>query len=177
MTTLTTRMPRNRGVAIAIGVAVALAGLALLLWPGPTSLVLVSCLGIAIAGYGVYEFVNAVVGVGERSRVWGVIIGVIAVIGGVVIFATPLVSTVTVGLVIGWYWIVGGVIGIVGAIVEPGDRFMRLLVAVLSLVAGVIVIAQPGLALVTLVWFAGAWMLVVGIVMARMALFGRGSTG
>ncbi|HEX6254330.1 MAG TPA: DUF308 domain-containing protein [Euzebyales bacterium] len=70
-------------------------------------------------------------------------------IGGVVIFATPLLSTVTVGLVIGWYWVVGGVIGIVGATVERGDRFIRLLVAVLSPVAGVLVIAQPGLALVT----------------------------
>jgi uncharacterized membrane protein HdeD (DUF308 family) len=177
MTTPTTRMPRSRGATIAIGVVVALAGLALLLWPGPTTLVLVSCLGIAIVAYGVYEFVNAVTGAGERSRLWGGIIGAVAVIGGVIVFATPLLSTVTVGLVIGWYWIVGGVIGIVGAIIEPGDRFIRLLVAVLSLLAGVVVIAQPGLALVTLVWFAGAWMLVVGIVMAAMAMFGRRSAG
>ena len=37
------------------------------------------------------------------GRLGGALAG--AVIGGVVIFATPLLSTVTVGLV-GWYWVV-----------------------------------------------------------------------
>jgi uncharacterized membrane protein HdeD (DUF308 family) len=45
---------------------------------------------------------------------------------------------------------------------------------VLSLLAGIVVLAQPGLSLVTLVWFSGAWMLAGGIVMAASAAFGRG---
>lgn len=173
MTTMTGRMPQSRGATIAIGALVAVAGLILLLWPGKTTLVLVSWLGIAIVAYGVYEFLNAVVGTGDRSRLWGGILGVIAVIGGVIIFATPLVSSVTIGLVIGWYWIIGGVFGVVGAIVEPGNRFVRLLIALLSLFAGVVVIAQPGLSLVALVWFSGAWMLAAGLVIALTAVFLR----
>lgn len=45
--------------------------------------------------------------------------------------------------------------------------------AVISLVTGMIVIAQPGLSLVTLVWFSGVWMIVAGVVMVASALFGR----
>lgn len=63
--------------------------------------------------------------------------------------------------------------GIAGALVEPGNRLIRGVVAVISLVAGMIVIAQPGLSLVTLVWFSGVWMIVAGVVMVASALFGR----
>lgn len=110
-----------------------------------------------------------------RSRLWSAVIGVI-VIGGAAIFLTSIVSTVTVGLVIGWYWITAGVIGIVGAVLEPGDRIIRLFVAVLSLVAGLVVIAQPALSLVALVWFAGLWLLIAGLIMAASAVFRRRRT-
>ena len=81
-------------------------------------------------------------------------------------------SSVAVGVVIGVYWLVGGAVGIAGAIVEPGNR-LRAVVAVISLVAGMIVIAQPGRSLVTLVWFSGMWMIVAGVVMVASAVFGR----
>lgn len=171
--TALSQLPESRGAAIGFGVLVALAGIVLLVWPGPTTLVLVTWLGLAILAYGVYELITAFTGAGDRSRLWSGVIGVIAVIGGLAVFLTPLVSTITVGLVIGWYWLIGGIIGIVGAILESGNRVIRLLVAALSVVAGLIVIAQPGLALVTLVWFAGLWMLIAGLVMIGAALFGR----
>lgn len=158
---------------VGVGVVIVLAGLVLLMWPGATTVVLVSLLGLAIGAYGVHELINAARGSAGRSRLWSGVIGAVALIGGLSIFMTPLVSAVTVGLVIGWYWLIGGVIGIVGAIMEPGSRFVRLLVAGLSLVAGLVVIAQPGLSLVTLVWFSGAWILASGVVMLAGALFGR----
>lgn len=173
--TAMSQLPESRGTAIGFGVLVALAGVVLLVWPGATTLVLVTWLGLAILAYGIYELVTAFTGAGDRSRLWSGVIGVIAIIGGLAVFLTPLVSTVTVGLVIGWYWLIGGIFGIVGAIVEPGNRVIRLLVALLSVVAGIVVIAQPGLALVTLVWFSGLWMLVAGLVMIAAALFGRRS--
>ena len=174
--TAITGTPRGRGAAVWLGVLIALAGVVLLAWPGPTTVVLVRWLGLAIVVYGVHELVNAFGG-GGGSRVWSGIIGVVAIIGGLSIFLTPIISAITVGLVIGWYWLIGGVIGIVGALIEPGNRLIRLLVAVVSLLAGVAVIAQPGLSLVTLVWFSGAWMVAAGLIMVASALFaGRGRT-
>lgn len=163
-------MPRTRGAAVGLGVLIVLAGLVLLVWPGATTIVLVSWLGLAILVYGLHELIGAFSGDRGRSRLWSGIVGVVAIIGGLAIFFTPLVSTVTVGLVIGWYWLIGGVVGIVGAIVEPGNRFIRLLVAIVSLLAGLAVIAQPALSLVALVWFSGAWMVAAGVVMAASAL-------
>lgn len=174
--TTTNSAPRSRGTAIGLGVLIALAGVILLVWPAATTLVLMSWLGLAIVCYGVYELVNAVTGAGEGSRLWGAVIGVVAVIGGIGIFFAPLVSAVAVGVVIGWYWIIGGAVGIAAAILQPGNRLVRLLVAILSVIAGVVVLAQPGLSLVTLVWFAGAWMLAAGVIMAGSALLGRRET-
>lgn len=175
--TAITGTPRSRGAAVGLGVLIVLAGVVLLAWPGATTVVLVRWLGLAIVVYGVHELANAFGGGGEGSRVWSGIIGVVAIIGGLAIFFTPIFSAITVGLVIGWYWLIGGAIGIVGAIIEPGNRLVRLLVAVVSLLAGVAVIAQPGLSLVTLVWFSGAWMVAAGLIMVASALFrGRGRT-
>jgi hypothetical protein len=53
----------------------------------------------------------------------------VAIVGGIVIFLTQLISAVTVGIVIGAYWVAGGIVGIVGAIIVPGNRLVRLLVA------------------------------------------------
>ncbi|HSK98429.1 MAG TPA: DUF308 domain-containing protein [Euzebyales bacterium] len=167
--------PRARGTAIALGVLIALAGVVLLIWPGVTTLVLVSALGVAIVVYGIHELIDAFSdsGVSGGSRVWSIVVGIVALIGGIAIFLTPLVSAITVGLVIGAYWVVGGIIGIIGAIVESGNRFIRALVAALSIMVGLAVLVQPGLSLVVLVWFAGAWMVIAGLVMIVGAMFGR----
>lgn len=163
--------PRSRGTTTAMGVAMALAGIVLLVWPAATTLVLVSLLALAIIAYGVHELAGAIRDTAGRSRLWSGAIGAIAVIGGIAIFMAPVVGTVTVGLVVGWVWLIEGVAGIAGAVMEPGSRLIRLLVAGLSLVAGLVVLAQPGLSLVTLVWFSGAWVLASGVVMVASALF------
>lgn len=174
--TAMTGVERSRGATIGLGVLIGLAGLVLLVWPAATTFVLVSWLGLAIVAYGVYELITAFTGAGDRSRLWAGIIGVIAIIGGAAIFLTPVMSSMTVGLVIGWYWIVGGVFGIVAAFVEPGNRIVRGLIAALSVIAGIVVLAQPGIALVTLVWFSGAWMLAAAVIMVISAVFGRRQT-
>jgi uncharacterized membrane protein HdeD (DUF308 family) len=172
MTTLPDEQ-ESRGMAIALGTLLALAGLVLLVWPAATTLVLVSVLGVAVITYGCWELYLAFKGTGERSRLWGGVVGAVAVIGGAVIFLSPFVSAAAVGIVIGLYWLVAGAVGLVGAFMEPGHRVVRLFVAVISVVAGLLVIAQPGLSLVALVWFSGAWMVGAGLVMVFSRLFGR----
>lgn len=165
-------VPRSRNAAIGLGILIALAGVVLLVWPAATTLVLVSWLGLAIVVYGVHEVINAITGGGGRSRVWSGVIGAVAIIGGLSIFMTPIVGSITIGLVIGWYWLIGGVVGIVGTIVEPGNRLVRGFVAAISVFAGLAVLAQPRLSLVALAWFAGVWALVSGLMMVGSALFG-----
>ena len=165
----------SRTGAIAIGIAMAIGGVIVLAWPGITTLVLVTWLGLAIALYGVTELSAAIAGSTEGSRLWAGFVGVISLLGGLSIFLTPVVSSFTIALVIGWYWVIGGVAGLLGAVFHAGHRIVRALVAVLSLLAGVIVLAQPGISLVTLTWFTGAWMLASGLVVAGVSIFGRRS--
>lgn len=134
-----------------------------LIWPGVTTIVVVACLGVAIIVYGFSELVEAFTGGidgSAGSRVWSAVIGIVAIIGGVAIFPTQWLSTVTVGIVI-------------GAVVESGNRVIRALVAVLPIVAGLAVLVQPGLSLVILVAIASAWMVAAGMLMVGAATHGR----
>lgn len=160
----------SRSAAIGAGIAMAVAGLVVFFWPGITTLVLVSWFGISIALYGATELGIAIGGSEDRSRLWAGIVGVISLLGGVSVFLTPILSTITVGTVIGVYWIVGGVAGLLGAVLQSGHRIVRGIVAVISLIAGASVLAQPGLSLVALTWFSGMWMVVSGLVLAGTAL-------
>ncbi len=160
----------SRSAAIAAGVAMAIAGLIVFFWPGITTIVLVAWLGLAIAIYGATELGVAIGGAGDRSRLWAGIVGVIALLGGLSVFLTPILSSITVGTVIGAYWVIGGAVGLVGAVVQSGHRIVRGAVAVLSLVAGLAVLSQPGLSLVALTWFTGLWMVVSGLVLAGTAV-------
>lgn len=166
--------PESRGAAVTMAVVLVLAGIVLLVWPGPTTVVLVRVLGLGVLAYGVRELVLAVTGTGERSRLWGAVLGVVTLVGGATIFFTPLLGSITTGLVIGIYWIAGGVLGLIAAVAEPGHRVVRLLLAALSLLAGAVVLAQPGLSLVALVWFAGLWLVASGVVVLIGAFIGGG---
>jgi uncharacterized membrane protein HdeD (DUF308 family) len=166
---------RSRGASIALGVAMVLLGLVVAAWPGITAVVLVRWLGIAVILYGFYELLQAVTG-GEGSRLWAGLIGVVSVVTGAILFLTPIVSLSSIGTVIGVVWLVQGGVGLVGAIFEPGRRLLRALIGLISVVAGIAVLSQPGLSVIGLTWFAGLWMAGAGLAVALIALFGgRGS--
>jgi uncharacterized membrane protein HdeD (DUF308 family) len=163
---------RTRGAALGFGALLVVAGLVLLAWPAATTLVLVSLLGLGAAAYGVAELGRVFDGHSERLEIVTGLIGLVSIFGGVMIFLTPLVSSVAVGVVVGAYWLVGGAVEVVGAFLRPGGRLVRLLVGVISVIAGLVVLASPAISLVALVWFSGAWLVASGIAVALGALLG-----
>lgn len=166
---------RSRGAAFGLAAVLLIVGIVLLAWPGTTTLVLVSLLGIGIVAHGIAELGRVFSGEGERLELWAGLIGLISIFGGIIIFLTPLVSSVAVGFIIGLYWLIGGLVEVVGAFVRSGGRLVRLLLGVISVVAGIIVLAQPALSLVALVWFTGLWLIAAAIIVAIGALFSTSS--
>lgn len=163
---------RSRGAAVGLGALLVVAGLVLLVWPAATALVLVSLLGLGIVAYGIAELGKVFSGDSDHLELWAGLIGLVSIFGGIIIFLTPLVSSVAVGLIVGIYWLVAGVVEVAGALIRPGGRLVRLLLGVISAIAGVIVLAMPSLSLVALVWFSGAWLVAAGIIVALVALVG-----
>lgn len=157
---------------IAYGVVTALLGVALLVWPKATLMVAVVIFAIQLFVAGVVQLVRCLSpwahGAGERTLL--AISGALALLAALLILRRPLQTLGLVTLLIGAWWIVRGAMDIVSAI--PGavpHRGWGLLLGGISLVAGIYVLLNPGIALVTFIWIVGLWMIVAGAVVAVAA--------
>lgn len=166
---------RTRTSGVLLGIAIAVTGLVVLVWPAATVVVVGLLLGIGLVLYGIRELLLTPAPSPADGRGGVVAIGIVSVLAGLAVLFLPLVSAVGIGIIIGIAWVFQGVASLLGAFTESGHRLLRGLVGAISVVAGVLVLVQPGLSLVAIAWFAGAWMIGTGIAVVLVALFGRES--
>lgn len=181
---MTATTPPTSGVESAIrgvwwlvllrGVLAILFGLVLLFTPGTALLALVLVFGV----YAVLDGVTAVVaGIRHRSEDnhwgWHVVQGVISVIAGVLAFAWPGVTVLAILFVIAFWSIVNGIAEVSESLAmrRNGSSTWGWMLAagILSVVFGILLVVQPGAGLVTLLWIAGIWALVFGMVVVVWA--------
>lgn len=152
------------------GVLAILFGVIVLATPGAALLALV-------AVYAAYAIVDGVVAIvaGLRHRraethwVWHVVQGVVSVAAGVIAVVWPGITVLAILLLVGIWSIVGGVSEIAEAFTmrRAGSTTWGWMLAagVLSALFGVVLVVQPGAALVTLLWLLGVWAIAFGIVL------------
>lgn len=168
----------RRQVATVVGGWIVLCGVVLLVWPGATIRVVVVLVGLGAFGFGVSELSRVFAAGGTTLEVWSGLIALANVIGGVFVLLSPFVSLDAARTVVGIYWLVAGLIEVIGALVRPEGRIERFAVGVLSLAAGAVAVLLPALSLVVFVWLAGGWLLVVGLVVLVLGrLAGPGGAG
>ena len=90
---------------------------------------------------------------------WGIAWGILTIVFGLLAMSAPLVSGLAVTLLIGYVLLGGGIAMLIFAFQAPslGKVLLKLLFAVLTVVAGLAVIFQPGLALAQLTWPESKW--------------------
>jgi uncharacterized membrane protein HdeD (DUF308 family) len=154
----------RRRVTTAVGGWIVLCGLVLLLWPGATIRVVVVLVGLGAVGFGVSELSRVFAGGETTLQVSSGLIGLANVIGGVLVLLSPFVSLDAARTVVGIYWLIAGLVEVVGALVKPEGRIERFSVGVLSLAAGAVAVLLPAISVLVFVWLAGAWLVVVGLV-------------
>jgi len=108
-----------------------------------------------------------------------VLLGVVAVIAGFLALVMPWVSGVGVTLVVGFAMVVGGVARLVGVFHAGsfGRGTLAFIGGALTLLAGVILVARPGVGLAVLTLMVGAYLLVDGIFGAVLAFHVRPEKG
>lgn len=147
------------------GILSVLAGILVVVWPGITLLVLAALLGINLVLGGVVSTVTAATGdhtTGERTL--GIITGLLSLLAGAVVFARPVRSLAVIAVIIGAFWVVGGVAEFISGLTGSSDhRGLSILSGLLTVGAGVVILAWPAVSLVTMTWIAGIWMVVFGI--------------
>ncbi|GAA0535749.1 hypothetical protein GCM10011581_24750 [Saccharopolyspora subtropica] len=157
------RLGRSWGWLMAFGILTLLAGVAVLAWPGPAILTLAVIFGVQLFIGGIFWFVRAV-SAHREGALAQVLLAVLAVISGVIILRSPVAAAVMFPIVLGLFWMVSGVIetfhGIIGSRVE--SRGWAIAAGILSVLAGIALLAYPGIGLVTLTYIMGIWLIVYG---------------
>jgi uncharacterized membrane protein HdeD (DUF308 family) len=164
---------RHWGWVLAFGIITLLAGLLTLAWPGRTIVVVAVLFGAQLVVAGIFRFVAAVASDDESgaTRVLLALLGVLSFIIGLYALRHILITIATLALLLGIFWIVNGAVEAFTALSHRGmqGRGWTILMALLSIVAGVVVLIYPAISLATLAVVLGFWLLVFGIMEIMLA--------
>jgi len=146
------------------GVVTVILGLIVALHPSGSLNVIAVLLGVLLIISGIFDLVR-VLDRSEPRRVWLGIAGLLLVVIGVVLVRHLDLTVALVGLVIGITWIVQGLAGLVTAFSGgPGERRgWWILFGLISLVAGIVVVAVPTTSVTVLAVLVGIWFIVTGL--------------
>ena len=112
-------------------------------------------------------------------RVLNAVLGLLAFVVGLYAVRHVLVSVVALALLLGIFWIINGFVEIFGALTnrESTHRGWTGFMGVLSIAAGVVVLAYPGISLVTLALVLGIWLIIYGVMEIGLAFRVRSALG
>jgi uncharacterized membrane protein HdeD (DUF308 family) len=144
-----------------VGLISAAAGVILVLKPSNSLATLAVVVGIFLLIDGIAELIRSF-GHSVENRALAAIIGVLGVAVGIALIRHPFHGVTAIGLLIGIWLVAAGVVRIVVAI-ATGFSFLRLLVAAVEIVAGIIIVSDPHIGYATLAILTGIWLIVNGI--------------
>ena len=163
------------------GVAAILFGLVALIWPGLT-------LAVLIIVYGAYAIVDGAFAIvaGFRAggtRRWLLLTeSVLSILAGLIALFWPGITALVLLYVISLWAIFGGLLRIAGAVLlrrEIDNEWTMALSGVLWVLLGVVLVALPGVGLLSLAWLIGVFALGAGITLLALAfrVRGQGTSG
>ena len=170
----TTTLAEHWGLVLTYGVLTFAIGAVLAAWPGETLTVLAVLLAIQLILMGCVQMFLAMGSASlDRNRRWLVgIIGVLAVVIGVLCLTNPVQTLKVIGILIGIFWIVVGLGDLVGAFLPstPGARIWDIVKGIVSIGAGIFLVANPKVSLGFLVIVTCVWLLGYGFIVIVGAL-------
>ena len=146
-----------------LGVVSVVCGVLAIVYPDITLLAVGIIFGFYLMLAGVFALVEAIVG-DAASRALSALIGIVALIAGLICLRRPGESLLALVVVLGIYLVVTGVVALVRAFASVEHRGWTLLSAVVDLVLGILILSWPDLSLVTLAVFFGISLIFRGAV-------------
>ena len=161
------RLGRHWGWVLAYGIITLLAGIAVLAWPGVTLLVVAVLFGVQLIVSGIFRFVAALAtdDLTGGTRVLLALLGVLSLIIGLWAIRHVLLTLLALTIFLGIYWIVSGTMEVFTALAHRGmpERGWTVFIGILSIIAGIIVLAYPRLSLLSLALILGIWLVIFGV--------------
>lgn len=169
-------LPRHWWVVALRGLAAIIFGILAFIWPGIT-------LSVLILFFGAYAIVDGVLALYSafRSRgehVWAPLVeGLLCISAGLIAFFWPGITALALLFVIAAWAVLSGVLEVYAAIRLRRvirNEWALIVSGVLSVIFGVLLLAQPGAGAVALVWLIGIYAIVFGVAMLVFAWHLRG---
>ena len=164
---------KNWWVLLIRGILAVLFGVTALALPGLTLVTLVLL-------YGVYAFADGLTAlwVGGRARAWWfVLLGILGVVLGICTFLYPGITAIALLYLIASWAIIRGVFEIVTAIQlrkEISNEWALIAGGIISVLFGVVLIANPAAGALAMIWVIGVYALIFGLMMIVFAFRLRG---
>jgi uncharacterized membrane protein HdeD (DUF308 family) len=165
------RLARNWQAIALRGAAAVVFGLALLFWPAPTLLTVISIFGIFVLVEGVAAVVS---GVRQPQGVsWPLVtLGLIGIAAGIVTFVWPGITGLILLYVIGFWAIAAGIVEIAEGVrlrQAITNEWLLIATGVVSLFFGLIVVVSPGAGALAVTFFIGFFGLIYGVLQLALA--------
>jgi uncharacterized membrane protein HdeD (DUF308 family) len=151
-----------------VGLLSIAAGVIVLVEPSISLKTLAVIAGIFFLIDGIFEIVRAIVG-GMESRGLLALLGAISAIAGVILIRHPIQSVVAIALLVGLWLLTVGIVHFVRAFAEHDHRWMTVAIAALEMIAGIVIVASPGIGVATLALLVGISLILRGIAMCAVA--------
>ncbi|WP_162855033.1 HdeD family acid-resistance protein [Stappia sp. BW2] len=131
----------NWGWFLALGIALVIGGVILIAAPLATSVAVTILIAAVLFIGGLVQIYHAFKTHGTASFLWNLITGIIAVVGGIVIYVNPLAGTLALTVVIAAIFVAQGISQILLAFkLKPHEGWVWVLIAgLVSLAAGVMI--------------------------------------
>jgi uncharacterized membrane protein HdeD (DUF308 family) len=160
------------------GVLAIIFGLLLLFWPGPTTSVVIVLVGLFALLTGIVGVFAAIGAAGNRQPWgWKLTTAILGVLVGLAIMRWPGATAVFILYLVGFWLILGGIVGVVEAFAAHramSHAWLLLLSSVVAILFGIAMFAWPSVTLILVVRLIGIYAIVQGIVLCALAFQLRG---
>jgi uncharacterized membrane protein HdeD (DUF308 family) len=147
-----------------LGIVTVVLGLIVAFRPSTSLNVIAVLFGILMIISGIFNLIR-VFDPAELHRVWLGIAGLLFIVIGVLLIRHLNITVALIGLVVGITWIVQGLSALIGGI-AGGSREGRgwwIVFGIVSLIAGIVVVATPTTSITVLATLLGIWFIVMGV--------------
>ena len=162
-----TRMADHWGLVVGFGALTMVLGLAVVLWPGGTLTVLAVFLGIQLLVNGIFKIVSAFAASAVDGGVRALLglAGALSVIVGLLCLREPMQTVVVLGLLLGAWWVVSGLIDVFAAVLgDSGEKAWHIAMGIISVVAGGFLLINPEVSLGVLLVVVAVWLFGYGAI-------------
>ncbi len=170
---LVARVGRHWGWVLAFGIITVLIGIAALVWPGRTLVVVAVLFGIQLIVMGIFRFAAAIASddLSGGRRVLLALLGVLSLIIGLYAVRHIFITLLALALLLGIFWIVSGAVELFMALShrELPHRAWNAVMGIISVLAGIVLLIYPGISLLVLAVVVSVWLLIFGAMEITLA--------